>query len=137
MTIWKITPPNSFQVFIEREVCVVLHVWPNDIMSHYITIEPFHHLGFVSPFHQFSISPFSPFHHSTISPFHHFDVLPFHHSKHTIIFLTLIFFQNHLARVKVLIIYFFFILRKETLLLLGLSPLLNIRACPLIYTIFK
>ena len=38
MTIWKIRPPNSFQVFREGKNCVVLHVWHNDILSHDIDL---------------------------------------------------------------------------------------------------
>ena len=79
----------------------------------------------------------APFHHFGISPFHHSDVLPFHHSKHTILFVAYSCFQYHWPHVKVLIIYFIFVLRIEPLLIFGPSLLLKIIDRPLISTILK
>ena len=63
MTIWNIRSPNILRVFIVRNKYVVLHVWPNDILSHYITISQYYHL---------TISPFCI--HFIISPLHHYNI---------------------------------------------------------------
>ena len=57
MTIWKVVFPNILQVFIEVKNHVMSHVWPNCILSHYITISSFHRLGFVLLFCHCTITP--------------------------------------------------------------------------------
>ena len=57
--------PLIFSKCSEKKIKrVVLHVWPNNILSHDITISQFH--------------PFFIWIHFIISPFHHFTIIPLH-----------------------------------------------------------
>ena len=89
----------------------------------------------ISTYHYYTSTSF---HCYTVSPFHHFNNLPFYHSKHTIIFVTLIWLQDILPHVNKLSLFPSYSSYQENLLwFLGTTNYLNIRARPFIFTIFK